>query len=62
MVGFTGWNLFAGLAMIGRNQGVAVIINIFLGTIANAAYGVANQIMVLLDIFLLHFKRLLILS
>lgn len=29
MVGFTGWNLFAGLAMIGRNQGVAVIINIF---------------------------------
>lgn len=35
---------FAGLAMIGRNQGVAVIINIFLGTIANAAYGVANQI------------------
>ena len=44
MVGFTGWNLFAGLAMIGRNQGVAVIINIFLGTIANAAYGVANQI------------------
>ena len=44
MLGFTGWNLFAGLAMIGRNQGVAVIINIFLGTIANAAYGVANQI------------------
>lgn len=44
MLGFTGWNLFGSLAMIGRNQGVAVIINIFLGTIANAAYGVANQI------------------
>lgn len=44
MLGFTGWNLYGGLAMIGRNQGVAVIINLFLGTVANAAYGVANQI------------------
>ena len=44
MLGFTGWNLFGGLAMIGRNQGVAVIINLFFGTIVNAAYGVANQI------------------
>lgn len=44
MLGFTGWNLFGGLAMIARNQGVAVIINLFLGTITNAAYGIANQI------------------
>lgn len=44
MLGFTGWNLFGSLAMIGRNQGVAVVINLFLGTVANAAYGVANQI------------------
>lgn len=44
MLGFSGWNLFAGLAMIGRNQGNAIIINLFLGTIANAAYGVANQV------------------
>ena len=44
MLGFTGWNLFGGLAMMGRNQGVAIIINIFFGTVVNAAYGVANQI------------------
>lgn len=44
MLGFTGWNLFGGLAIISRNQGVAVIINIFFGTITNAAYGIANQI------------------
>lgn len=44
MLGFASWNLFGGLAMIGRNQGVAIIINIFLGTITNAAYGIANQI------------------
>lgn len=44
MTGFAGWNLFGGIAVVGRNQGVAVIINLFLGTIANAAYGVANQV------------------
>lgn len=44
ILGFTGWNLFGSFAMMGRNQGVAVIINLFLGTVANAAYGVANQI------------------
>ncbi len=44
MSGFTGWNMLGGIAMIGRNQGVAIIINLFLGTIANAAYGISDQI------------------
>ncbi len=44
MFGFAGWNMFGGLAMIGRNQGVAIVINMFMGTIANAAYGISNQI------------------
>lgn len=57
MLGFTGWNLFGGLAMMGRNQGVAVIFNLFLGTIANAAYGVANQINGALSHFSSTFQR-----
>ena len=44
MSSFAGWNLFGGMALIGRNQGIAIIINIFLGTIVNAAYGIANHI------------------
>ena len=44
MLSFTGWNLFGGLATMGRNQGVAIVINMFLGTVINAAYGIANQI------------------
>ena len=44
MFSFAGWNLFGGVAIIGRNQGVAVIINLFFGTVANAAYGIANQV------------------
>lgn len=57
MLGFTSWNLFGGLAMMGRNQGVAVIFNLFLGTIANAAYGIANQINGALSHFSSTFQR-----
>ena len=57
MLSFTGWNLFGGLAMMGRNQGVAIIFNIFLGTIANAAYGIANQINGALNNFSSTFQR-----
>ncbi|MBR1877731.1 MAG: oligosaccharide flippase family protein [Paludibacteraceae bacterium] len=44
MFGFAGWNTFSAFAMTGRNQGIAIILNLFLGTIVNAAYGIANQI------------------
>ena len=41
---FTGWNTFGALAMVGRNQGLAIILNLFYGTVMNASYGIANQI------------------
>ncbi len=44
MLGFTGWNAFGTLALIGRNQGAAVVFNIFWGTAINAVYGIANQV------------------
>ena len=44
MVGFSGWNAFGTLAIIGRNQGIAVLLNIFWGTTINAVYGIANQV------------------
>lgn len=57
MSGFAGWNLFGGIALIGRNQGVAIIINIFLGTIANAAYGIANHINGAISHFSVTFQK-----
>lgn len=51
MFGFAGWNTFSAFAMVGRNQGIAIILNWFLGTIVNAAYGIANQINGLLVYF-----------
>jgi len=44
LTSFAGWNLFGVLCSLGRNQGVAVVLNLFFGTVVNAAYGVANQI------------------
>lgn len=44
MLGFTGWNAFGSIALIGRNQGVAILINIFWGATINAVYGIANQV------------------
>ncbi|WP_455665236.1 hypothetical protein [Phocaeicola sp.] len=44
MAGFAGWNTLASFAVLIRNQGVAVLLNIFFGTVINATYGIANQL------------------
>lgn len=41
---FAGWNTLASVAIIGRNQGIALVLNHFFGTLINAAYGIGNQI------------------
>jgi len=44
MLGFMGWNIFGSLAVMGRNQGVSVLLNVFFGVIKNASYGIATQV------------------
>lgn len=44
LMGFAGWNLLGGMANLGKIQGVNVLLNMFFGTVVNAAYGIANQI------------------
>lgn len=41
---FTGWILLGASAVVGRTQGVAMVINLFFRNAINAAFGVANQI------------------
>ena len=48
---FSGWNFYGVLCNIGKIQGLAVLLNIFGGTIVNAAYGIANQVSVQLNFF-----------
>ena len=44
MFGFVGWNTLGSSAVLVRNQGVAVLLNVFFGVVVNAAYGIANQV------------------
>lgn len=44
MTSFAGWNLFQVAAAMITNNGVGIVMNMFFGTIINAAQGVANQI------------------
>jgi len=44
LLGFSGWNVLAALAMLGKNQGLAIILNMFHGVLINAAYAIANQV------------------
>ena len=44
MTSFASWNMFGSLASMGRNQGIAIILNLFFGAIINTAFGIANQV------------------
>lgn len=41
---FAGWNIYSVGCIMGRTQGVAIVINKFFGTAVNAAYGLGFQI------------------
>lgn len=41
---YAGWNSFTALANIGLDQGINILLNIFLGPVVNAARGIAFQI------------------
>lgn len=43
LTGFAIWNVYAVGSTVARTQGLAIIINHFLGTLVNAAYGIALQ-------------------
>lgn len=53
MVGFAGWNLVGTGCSLLRYQGAAILVNKFFGLVANAAYGVSQQ----LNGFLLFFAN-----
>lgn len=44
IIGFAWWMFFGSMAVMGRTQGAAMIINFFFGTILNAAFALASQV------------------
>jgi O-antigen/teichoic acid export membrane protein len=41
---FSGWRLYESLCVAARGQGINILLNLFFGTITNAAYGIAMQV------------------
>lgn len=41
---FTSWSILGNLGVLFRNQGLAVLLNLYFGARVNAAYGIANQV------------------
>lgn len=41
---YAGWNLFGSLGVLFRDQGSALLLNLFFGPAVNAAYGIAGQV------------------
>lgn len=44
LVGFASWNMLGEMASLFSHQGISLVLNVFLGPLVNAAYGVANQV------------------
>lgn len=44
LLSYSGWNLIGNLAVIGSNQGLSLLLNVFFGPIVNAARGIAVQV------------------
>jgi len=56
MISFTGWSLFGNIAAIARGQGGNVLLNLFFGTLMNAAYGITLQVQGAVQAFVTNFQ------
>lgn len=53
---FSGWTLFGGFSNVATQNGFLFMLNMFCGVIANAALGIANQVMTALVTFAASFQ------
>lgn len=51
IISFSGWVGYGAIAYVGRNQGGAIIVNLFFNTIMNTAFGIANSINAIVGMF-----------
>jgi len=56
MLTFTGWSAFGCVAHMGTTQGINILLNLFFGTVINAAYGIAAQVNGAITSFVSNFQ------
>ena len=55
MFGFVGWAFWGNAAVVAKDQGMTILLNIFCGTLVNAAQGVSNQVNAIVTRFVSNF-------
>lgn len=56
LIAYSGWNLFGNISLVARGQGMNIIINLFFGTVLNAAYGITLQVQSAVNLFVMNFQ------
>ena len=56
LISYSGWNLFGNIAAVIKGQGINVLLNLFFGTILNAAYGITLQLQGAVNLFINNFQ------
>ena len=57
LISYSGWNLFGGIASVSRGQGINIVLNLFFGTMVNAAYGLTLQVQSAVNQFVVNFQK-----
>lgn len=57
LISYSGWNLFGGIASVSRGQGINIVLNLFFGTMVNAAYGLTLQVQGAVNQFVTNFQK-----
>lgn len=55
LMSYSGWNLFGNIAAVARGQGNNIVLNLFFGVIANAAYGITMVVQGAVSAFITNF-------
>ena len=53
---FAGWNLFGAVAVLSKDQGLNILLNLFFGPIVNAARTVSYQVSSAIANFMINFQ------
>lgn len=56
LLAYSGWNLFGNVAAVAKGQGTNVLLNLFFGTVVNAAYGIMIQVQGAIGGFVQNFQ------
>ncbi len=56
LISYSGWNLFGNVSSIAKGQGVNILLNLFFGTVLNAAYGIMVQVQMAVNLFVNNFQ------